>query len=161
MKTVDHKCPSCNASINYNPKDKNWVCEYCGSKFTLEELKANEEKYEHTDVKDSKELKSEENDNVVMDEYHCQDCGAQIVADKNTAATFCVYCKNTAILKSRLTDKFEPSKIIPFSKTKEDAIETFKSVVKGRFLMPKEFSDPKNIQELTGVYIPFWLYFFS
>ena len=158
MKTVDHKCPSCNASINYNPKEKNWVCEYCGSKFTLEELKANEEKYEHTSVNDSKELKNDNKDTVLIDEYHCQDCGAEIIADKNTAATFCVYCKNTAILKSRLSDKFEPSKIIPFNKTKEDAVEAFKKVGKGKFLMPKEFSDPKNIQELTGVYIPFWLY---
>ena len=163
MKTVDHKCPSCNASINYNPKDKNWVCEYCGSKFTLEELEANERNFETTSVKDSKELdnsksKSDSNENVEMDEYICQDCGAKIVADKNTAATFCVYCKNTAILKSRLSDKFSPSQIIPFSKTKEDAIEAFKSVGKGKFLMPKEFTDPKNIEELTGVYIPFWLY---
>lgn len=155
MKTVDHKCPNCNASINYNPKDKNWVCEYCGSKFTLEELKANETNFEKTSVKDSKELKEE---TVEMDQYHCQDCGAEIIADKNTAATFCVYCKNTAILKSRLADKFAPSKIIPFSKVKEDAIEAFKNVGKGKILMPKEFSDPKNIQELTGVYIPFWLY---
>ena len=57
MKTVDHKCPSCNASINYNPKEKNWVCEYCGSKFTLEELKANEKNFESTSVNESKELK--------------------------------------------------------------------------------------------------------
>lgn len=167
MKTVDHKCPSCNASINYNPKNKNWVCEYCGSKFTLEQLEANEKNFETTSVKDSKELKENNkeqkekdsnNENVEMDEYICQDCGAKIVADKNTAATFCVYCKNTAILKSRLTDKFSPSQIIPFSKTKEDAIEAFKKVGKGKILMPKEFSDPKNIEELTGVYIPFWLY---
>lgn len=157
MKTVDHKCPSCNASINYNPKTKNWVCEYCGGKFTLEELKANEENFKHTKINDSKELK-EDNENVEMDIYHCQDCGAEIVADKNTAATFCVYCKNTAILKSRLADKFSPSKIIPFNKTKEDAIKAFEQVGKGRFLMPKEFVDPKNIQELTGIYIPFWLY---
>ena len=108
MKTVDHKCPSCNASINYNPKSKNWVCEYCGSKFTLEQLEANEKNFESTSVKDSKELKKEPEEKVEMDEYICQDCGAQIVADKNTAATFCVYCKNTAILKSRLTDKFSP-----------------------------------------------------
>lgn len=160
MKTVDHKCPSCNASIKYNPKDKNWVCEYCGSKFTLDELKENEKNFEQTSVSESKELKEKEENKDVpeMDQYHCEDCGAEIIADKNTAATFCVYCKNTAILKSRLTDKFSPSKIIPFSKTKEDAIEAFKKVGKGRFLMPKEFSDPKNIQELTGVYIPFWLY---
>lgn len=166
MKTVDHKCPSCNASINYNPKEKNWVCEYCGSKFTLEQLEENEKNYESTSVNDSKELKKNKKEEsaetsketVEMDEYICQDCGAQIVADKNTAATFCVYCKNTAILKSRLADKFAPSKIIPFAKTKEDAIQAFKDVGKGKFLMPKEFSDPKNIQELTGVYIPFWLY---
>lgn len=159
MKTVDHKCPSCNASINYNPKDKNWVCEYCGSKFTLEELKANEENFEHTKVSDSKELmENSEEENVEMDVYHCQDCGAEIVADKNTAATFCVYCKNTAILKSRLADKFSPSKIIPFNNTKEDAIEAFQKVGKGKFLMPKEFVNPKNIEELTGIYIPFWLY---
>ena len=161
MKTVDHKCPSCNASINYNPKEKNWVCEYCGSKFTLEQLEANEKNFEKTDVKNSKELNekpTKDEEPIEMDEYYCQDCGAKIVADKNTAATFCVYCKNTAILKSRLTEKFSPSKIIPFTKTKEDAVKAFKEVGKGRFLMPKEFSDPKNIQELKGIYIPFWLH---
>lgn len=159
MKTVDHKCPSCNASINYNPKDKNWVCEYCGSKFTLEQLEENEKNFESTSVRESKELKEDSSsESVEMDEYLCQDCGAKIVADKNTAATFCVYCKNTAILKSRLTDKFSPSKIIPFGKTKNDAIEAFKKVGKGKFLMPKEFSDPKNIEEIKGIYIPFWLY---
>ena len=61
MKTVDHKCPNCNASINYNPKDKNWVCEYCGSKFTLEELTANEENFNKTNVNESKELDRNKN----------------------------------------------------------------------------------------------------
>lgn len=151
MKTVDHKCPNCNAALKYDPKTKGWKCEYCGSSFTLEDLKNNENNFTETKVKKEEEM-------TEMDEYYCQDCGAKIVADPNTAATFCVYCKNTAILKSRLADKFSPSKIIPFTKTKEDAIEAFKKVGKGKFLMPKEFSDPKNIQELTGVYIPFWLF---
>lgn len=161
MKSIDHKCPNCNASIKYNPKDKNWVCEYCGSKFTLEDLKNNEENFKKTNVNDSKELKKDKEnslENQEMDVYHCQDCGAEIIADKNTSATFCVYCKNTAILKSRLSDKFSPSKIIPFAKTKDDAITAFKNVGKGKFLMPKEFSNPKNILELSGIYIPFWLY---
>ena len=162
MKTVDHKCPSCNASINYNPKEKNWVCEYCGSKFTLEQLTENEKNFKETNVNSSKELKQKskesKDDSVEMDEYFCEDCGAKIVTDKNTAATFCVYCKNTAILKSRLTEKFSPSKIVPFAKTKDEAIAAFKNIGKGKFLMPKEFSNSKNIQEITGVYIPFWLY---
>lgn len=153
MRTVDHKCPSCNANIKYSPKTKNWKCEYCGGTFTKEELEENEKKFEKTKVD-----KKKENKNLEMDEYYCQDCGAKIVADKNTAATFCVYCKNTAILKSRLTDKFAPNRIIPFTTTKDEAVDAFKKVGKGKILMPKEFSDPKNIEEIKGVYIPFWLY---
>lgn len=154
MKAVDHKCPSCNASLKYNPKEKNWKCEYCGSSFTLKDLKKNKEKFDRTKV----EKEVEKVDTVHLDEYSCPNCGAKIVADKNTSATFCVYCKNTAILKGRLSDEFAPSKVIPFTKTKEDAISAFKKIGKGKFLMPKEFASEKNIQELTGIYIPFWLY---
>ena len=150
MKAVDHKCPNCNAVLKYNPKNKNWKCEYCGSTFTLDELKANEKKF--------KETKVEEKEETDLDEYYCNNCGAKIVADKNTAATFCVYCKNTAILKSRLTSKFSPDKIIPFTKTKEDAINAFKAIGKGKRFMPKEFAVEKNINEIKGIYIPFWLY---
>lgn len=156
MKTVNHKCPSCNANLKYDPKTKGWTCEYCGGKFKLEDLKHNEENFKDTKVNKTDDNKTV--DSIEMDEYQCQDCGAKIVADKNTAATFCVYCKNTAILKSRLSDKFAPSKVIPFTKTKEDAIEAFKAVGKGKFLMPKEFTLAKNIQELSAIYIPFWLY---
>ena len=153
MKTVDHKCPNCNANIVYSPGLKKWKCDYCGGVFSKDELKENEENFKKT-----KTEKKKNNETLEMDEYFCEDCGAKIIADKNTAATFCVYCKNTAILKSRLTDEFAPSKIIPFSKTKDDAIKAFKEVCKGKILMPKEFNNPKNIEELKGIYIPFWLY---
>ncbi len=153
MKTVNHKCPNCNANLKYEPKTKGWNCEYCGSKYTLKDLEKNTEKFEEATVKKKPSKPKEE-----MDIYNCSDCGAQIIADQNTAATFCVYCKNTAILKERLIDEFAPSKVIPFFKTKDEAIAAFKSVGKKKRLMPKEFSSPKNIEELTGVYIPFWLY---
>ena len=148
MQSVDHKCPNCNAVLKYNPKGKNWKCEYCGSAFKKEDIAKNEEKFEKTKVKKQ---------NVEMDEYECQNCGAKIVADQNTAATFCVYCRNTAILKSRLTDEFAPSKVIPFAKTKEDAVAAFKKVCRGKLFIPKEFALERNINEIKGVYIPFWL----
>ena len=62
--------------------------------------------------------------------YNCPDCGAVIITDENTAATFCVYCGNTSIIKSRLSGEFAPSKIIPFKKTKEDAIAAFQGLKK-------------------------------
>ena len=36
---LENKCPSCTASIKFNPTLGKFKCEYCGSIFTLEELK--------------------------------------------------------------------------------------------------------------------------
>ena len=153
MKSVDYKCLNCNAPLKYNPSGKNWKCEYCASVFTKSELAKNEEKFKETDTK-----KTKYEEELVVDEYTCQNCGAKIVADPNTAATFCVYCKNTAILKSRLDGKFAPKRIIPFAKTKKEAIKGFTEVCKGKLFLPGEFALEKNINDITGVYIPFFLH---
>ena len=94
--TIDHKCPACNAKLTFKPETQNWVCEYCDSKFTLEDLKKNEKKYK------DKVVEEEAQDQGEYNMYKCPDCGAEIVTDLNTTATFCVYCKNTSIIKERL-----------------------------------------------------------
>ena len=114
MEALDHKCPSCGAKITFHPKEQKWVCDYCGSKFTLEEM----QKYQNASSESvnqkkapKKEVKVEE-----ADVYRCKSCGAEIVADSNTTATFCVYCGNTAILKERIQNSRVPDLIIPFKK---------------------------------------------
>ena len=46
--------------------------------------------------------------------YTCPSCGAEIVTDATTAATFCYYCHNPVILGGRLDGAYLPDKIIPF-----------------------------------------------
>lgn len=148
--TIDHKCPNCAATLNFNPSEQNWKCEFCKSVFNKEEL------LEYTS---NNSLTKESKKNILdMDVYTCTNCGAQIIADENTSATFCIYCKNTAILRNKLIGEFNPDKIIPFKKTKEEAIEKFIEFKKGKPLAPNTFTSKKNIQEIKGVYIPFWLY---
>mgnify|MGYP003301608016 CR=1 FL=1 len=148
--TLDHKCPSCNAVLKFNPHGQNWKCEYCRSEFNIQQL----EEYE----KKTGKVLEEESTNNDIDLYLCKNCGAEIIADPNVSTTSCVYCKNTAILKNKLQGEFNPDYVIPFRKTKEDAIAAFKKLSKGRILMPKEFNNKKNISEMSGIYIPFWIY---
>ena len=155
---LENKCPSCTASMKFKPKLGKFKCDYCGSEFTLEELK----KYSDNASTDERN-KKKENQKVVDKydgyiSYKCESCGAEIVADEATAATFCVYCGNTAILQSKLSGEFTPSRIIPFKKEKDMAVDAFKGLSKGRPLMPKDFNNEKNIEKIKGVYIPFWLY---
>lgn len=146
-KVMDVKCPNCAAPLIYNAKTKKFKCEYCGQEFNSADLK-----------KPKSEKFDEELDTSEYVTYNCPDCGAEIIADSETSATFCVYCGNTAILKNKLSGKFKPDYIIPFKKDKNEAIEAFKMLNKGRPLTPKTFNDEKNIEKIRGLYVPFWLY---
>ena len=72
--------------------------------------------------------------------------------------TKCVYCKSSAIIQNRLTGIYKPDSIIVFKQSKDDAITAFKNICAKRPLIPKDFSNPDNIQEMEGLYVPFWLY---
>ena len=153
---IDHKCPNCDAVLKFNPHGGNWKCEYCRSEFNLDDLNKHEEKIK----KEEKEVQKVTNEEG-LDVYTCNNCGASIVVDPNVSTTSCVYCRNTAILKDKLHGEFNPDFVIPFKHTKEDAIAAFKKLGKGKPLMPKAFNIKKNIKEITGIYIPFWLYDFD
>ena len=148
MQASDYKCPSCSAPLTFNPESGSWKCEYCFRDYKLEDLEKNEEKFNDLDSKET----------IDVDEYTCSSCGAKIVTDENTTATFCVYCGNTSIIKNRLTGMLKPSFVIPFKTTKEQAINSFLKFKKGKPFAPKEFGKKEQIEKLTGVYIPFWLY---
>ena len=155
-KVLDNKCPSCGAAIHFKPKLGKFKCDYCDSEFTAEDLKDMDAlKVEEENEKQASKKKS---DDTAYVNYNCPDCGAEIITDENTAATFCVYCGNTSIIKNRLSGEFAPDKLIPFKVEKDEAIEAFKNLKKGRPLVPNSFVSTNNIDKITGVYIPFWLY---
>ena len=153
---MHNKCPACSAPIFFKANLNKWKCEYCNSEFTLEEMQKYNNASSEENNEEVKEGKIEEE--IELTSYKCQNCGAEIVADQNTAATFCVYCGSVAILKSKLSGKFAPDSIIPFKKEREEAIKAFEGLAKGRPLCPKDFTDKKNIEKIKGVYIPFWLH---
>lgn len=152
MEVLDNKCPSCGAKINFNPVNQMWDCTFCGSKYSLENM----QRYENASNLKNNTVNS--NSFSGMTNYHCKNCGAEIIADDTVTATFCVYCGSTAILKEKIDSGRAPDLIIPFKKTKEAASLAFTNFTKGKPLMPKKFKDLKNIEKISGVYIPFWAY---
>lgn len=149
---LDNKCPSCGAPISFHPKLNKWKCVYCNSEFTLSEMQ------KHNNASNLKYNKDKEEDKTVYISHKCQNCGAEIVADEQTAATFCVYCGSTAILQNKLSGEFKPELIIPFKVEKEQAIQAFVNLKKGRPFVPVDFIAKENIEKIKGIYIPFWLY---
>lgn len=147
-KVLDVQCPSCSAPLHFSAELGKMKCDYCDSEFEVSELK----NVDNVSVEETTDAPIE---NELYVKYNCPDCGAEIIADENTSATFCLYCGNTAILKNKLSGKFAPDKIIPFKTVKDDAVKAFKGLCKGRIFMPKFFNSEANIEKITGLYIPF------
>lgn len=91
-------------------------------------------------------------------EYHCENCGAVLITDKDTAATKCSFCGAGVVLAARLSGILAPQKVIPFTISKEKAIEAFKKWCRRGLLTPRGFMSANRIKDITGIYVPFWLY---
>ncbi|OTN90157.1 hypothetical protein A5819_002656 [Enterococcus sp. 7E2_DIV0204] len=92
-----------------------------------------------------------------MELFDCPSCGAQIVTEATTAATYCYYCHNPVVLSGRLSGKFLPEKVLPFSIEKEEAVEKFLAWTKKKWFIPKDFFNKEQIDKMTGVYFPYWV----
>ena len=163
---ITYKCPECGAEIFWNAKKNCWKCDYCDSEYTLEQLQesgqgeeVDEENVQHHEEVDKDEY-SKSNDGTVGDDlvkYTCSHCGSEIITNRTTAATVCVYCGNSVIMGEQVIDDFEPDYIIPFRIEKKAVMEQFREFSK-KPLTPKDFDCDKIVDKMQGVYIPFWLY---
>ena len=163
MAVISFKCPNCDGELIFDPTTQQYKCEYCDSKFSQEELDkmspemCTEQKAETPsgDIQDEKTGEEETQDAVV---YTCPSCGAEIVTDATTAATFCYYCHNPVILGGRLEGEFLPDKVIPFEITREEAVKRFLEYVGRKKFVPKAFFSKQQIETISGVYFPYWNY---
>lgn len=160
---MEYKCPCCGGAIEFNSTIQKMKCPYCETEFELETLKSYDEELKKEQPDDMNwEMKAGgtwqqgETDGMVV--YNCQSCGAEIVGDETLAASSCPYCGNHIIMKERFAGDLRPDYVIPFKKDKKAAKEALREHLKGKRLLPKVFKDENHIDEIKGIYVPFWLF---
>ena len=153
------KCSVCGGDLQFTPVSQNWKCEWCDKEHTEEDLKGftSEAAEALNETVEVKSTRVETDDGVVVT-YKCSYCGAEVVTDEETAATFCVYCQRPVTILSQVSGEFKPSFVLPFKNTKDDALENYKGFLKGKRFLPDSYCADSNLEKLTGVYIPFWLF---
>lgn len=172
MAVVSYKCPNCDGELIFQPKEQDYKCKYCGTRFTQRELETLN-RAEETEKKDmsaqdeplraeedgtSETSKADAGEGAEAMVFVCPSCGAEIVTDATTAATFCYYCHNPVAIGKRLEGKFLPDRIIPFQIDKKEAEQRFLDYVGKKKFVPRAFFNKKQIEALTGVYFPYWVY---
>lgn len=168
---TNYQCPACTGPLKFGSGSGKMECEYCGSIFDVEEIEglyANKEQRAEDAFRAAEEQPAETDWDVSgareewQDEhiraYSCPSCAAELICDDTTAATSCPYCGNPTVVPGQLSGTWKPDYVIPFKLDKNAAVEALKKHYKGKPFLPKTFASQNHIEEVKGVYVPFWLF---
>ena len=178
---TNYQCPACTGPLHFAGGSGKLECEYCGTSYDVAEIEAlyaeKEEKasaaQQAADEKNAAQRQASSDESTWdtsgfcedwgaegdgMRAYGCPSCGAELICDENTAATSCPYCGNPTVVPGQFSGQLRPDLIIPFKLSKEDAVKALKDHYKGKIFLPKSFTQENHVQEIQGVYVPFWMF---
>ena len=185
---TNYQCPACTGPLHYSAKSGKLACDYCDSSFDVAEIEAlyARTEAEAAAAKHAADAKAEaaqaakaeaaeaaaasggwdtsdlsrdwgaEADGLRV--YSCPSCGAELICDQSTAATACPYCGNPAIVPGQFSGALRPDYILPFRLSKDDAVQALRAHYKGKPFLPRSFTSANHIEQIQGVYVPFWLF---
>lgn len=168
---TNYQCPACTGPLHFVGTSGKLECDYCGSSYEVAEIEAMfaDKNESATRAMASQSEGGSEwstdgmsqdwgSDAASMKVYSCPSCSAELICDNTTAATCCPYCGNQTVIPGNFSGALKPEFVIPFKTDKEMAKNALKEHYKGKKLLPKSFVDGNHIEEIQGVYVPFWMF---
>ncbi len=167
---TNYQCPACMGPLRFTGESGRLECDYCGSSFNTAEIEALYGKKE-ANAAEAEEATADGSDWDTsglsedwgadagsIKAYCCPSCGAELLCDATTAATSCPYCGNPSVIPGQFSGILKPDFVLPFKLSKEDAIKALKKHYLKKPLLPSTFSKANHLEEIKGVYVPFWMY---
>lgn len=178
---TNYQCPACTGPLHFSAETGKLTCDYCGSAYDVAEIEAlyAQKEAEAAAAKEAADAKAEAAKADAADDggwdtsglssdwgadadglrvYGCPSCGAELICDETTAATSCPYCGNPTVVPGQFSGALKPEFVLPFKMTKDDAVRALRAHYRGKPFLPRTFTAGNHIEEIQGVYVPFWLY---
>lgn len=175
---TNYQCPACTGPLHFDGASGKLVCDYCGSSYDVSEIEAlfagkEQKAAEAQKTAEEKKAAAQDGDSSWdesglngswgadadgMKSYSCPSCGAELICDASTAATACPYCGNPSIVPGQFSGALRPEFVLPFKLSKDDAVKALKEHYKGKPFLPRAFTSENHVQQIKGVYVPFWMF---
>lgn len=140
------KCKNCGNSISYRP-GIGLKCDYCDSDYSSLERKSKGLVYHESSEEG---LLDWGDDKKTV----CQNCSTTYKLEKYEIATSCPSCGKSMVMEGDDIPGMNPDSILPFSISKEKAIEIYKKWMKKGFFVPSKIKKALKVDTIIGTYIP-------
>lgn len=162
---MEYKCPACGGAMEFDTKSQKLKCPYCDTEMSVDEFQvpSQEEQGQNsesgsTDWTPNGGIPWEAGETEGMRVYSCKSCGGEIIAGETTAASACPFCGNQVTMKGQFAGDLKPDYIIPFKLDKKAAKKAYHKHLQGKKFLPKVFRSENHIDEIKGIYVPFWVF---
>lgn len=149
-------CEGCGADLRWDPGVTALQCEYCGFEKSVavgpERIR---EKAVDAALRAPRDLGWGAQRKVIA----CKRCGAHTTLDPHVSASACAFCGTTAVVESPPDPNvIRPEGLLPFRITRESALTSFRSWLRGLWLRPNDLKSAARVNSMQGAYIPFWTF---
>ncbi|MDR3313064.1 MAG: hypothetical protein LBS96_01245 [Oscillospiraceae bacterium] len=161
-----YQCPACTGPLRFDGGSGKLACDHCGNSYetaVIEALAADKERAAAAAAQPEWATEAagspwSDAEKAGLRIYSCPACAAEIICDASTAATSCAYCGNPAVVPKLFSGSLRPDYVLPFRLEKPAALEALQKHYKGKRFLPREFTQQNHIEEIRGIYVPFWLF---
>lgn len=155
--SLNNPCPSCGGKLLFSAERQLLACDYCGY---TEDVNRNNDEVIEQDLREAvlkaAQFSPEAHGEKVL---HCDNCGANTMVEQNAVAAECPFCASEKIhVEAYDHNLIQPKGILPFQIPKKEAIAKFKEWIAQGWFHPNKLKKMANLEELNGVYIPFWTF---
>ncbi|OCS82981.1 hypothetical protein [Caryophanon tenue] len=154
----DTECPSCAASIAFDPASGLLECPYCGYRAEIPIPEQQQDTIAREINFHDAQARGNFDWGVEKKRIICEACAAETIYDALQVADTCPYCGSHQVMEASASDTLAPNGVIPFAVTKQQAGEAFHQWIKGRIFTPSKAKKSAKPDAFQGVYMPFWTF---
>ncbi len=153
-----YNCPNCGAPTQFEITVRGIACRHCGYQVQPHSKNigttAQELEFRTETIQQANKTWIEN-----RDQLHCENCGADLLAEKNDISVKCPFCaSNKIILNKTPSQEFFPSALLPFRKKQQEVETTLQTWLGKGWFHPTELQSSARINKLSPIYVPAWTF---
>lgn len=150
-------CQNCGAKLHYDAGSQGLRCPYCGHQQAVQAAGPPGQVRE-IPIEEGYQL-AQRGFGTPVKQIACSDCGASVNVGPNEQTAKCAFCGSQQVLAREASgQEIRPESVLPFGIDKGAANTAFEKWLKGLWFRPNDLSRMAKLQEMGGVYVPFWTF---
>ncbi|CUI77110.1 TFIIB-type zinc finger domain-containing protein [Cognatishimia activa] len=152
-------CDQCGADYRFAPREKQLVCDHCGSTADMPELGPWQGSINELDFKAAINnlLPAQEIEETRISK--CPNCAAQVEFDEVTHSSECPFCATPVVVDTGTHRQIKPKGVLPFALDERAANRAMTDWLGKLWFAPNGLQEyARKGRKMDGIYVPYWTF---